>query len=258
VKSIGTLDSYPNASVGSQAVQGSASFRRLAGWLAVLSLPVAAANLLTIALAVHFNLNAISDPLLLLRQGMASARWWHFSMFLDGLGYYLMIVPLTLVLRLRFGKTAGPWTDLSALCLLAYSFIGAVGAVILATAVSPLITSYVNAGSSHRATLDLAATAISNAIYRGIWNILEEFVAGWGWLILGSISRRRDPVLGLLTIVLGAACLVDSLGSALNVDVISTTGLTIYLILAPTWAAWWGVRLLRAGSPGMLPTLSGL
>ena len=42
------------------------------------------------------------------------------------------------------------------------------------------------------------------------------------------------------------------LGSVLlNTDALASLGLTVYLVLAPTWACWMGVRLLRAPSPGI-------
>jgi len=224
----------------------SGSFRRFAGLVALLSLPVAIGNLLTIGIAAHFNLNVVSHPSLLLHAGTASARWWHASMLLDVLGYYLMIVPLTLVLRSHFKRRSQGWTDLFVLCLLAYSFIGAIGGVILATVIPPMIQSYVTAPSAHRQILDIVGTGYSDAVYRGMWNLLEEFLAGIGWLGIGLMQRREDRRLGTLTIVLGVACLVDSLGTALNVDGIATPGLTTYLVLAPVWAAWQGIRLLTS------------
>jgi hypothetical protein len=118
--------------------------------VALLSLPVAIGNLLTIGIAAHFDLNVLSHPLLLLHAGIASARWWHVSMLLDVLGYYLMIVPLALILRSHVKRRSQGWTDMFVLCLLAYSFIGAIGGVILATVIPPMMESYVAAPSAHR------------------------------------------------------------------------------------------------------------
>ena len=42
---------------------------------------------------------------------------------------------------------------------------------------------------------------------------------------------------------------MDSLGTALNIDAIASTGLTVYLVLAPTWACSMGIDLLRTPSP---------
>jgi hypothetical protein len=220
------------------------SFGRVAGLIAIISLPVAVGNLLTIGLAVHFNLNAISNPLLLIHTGVSGSRWWHLSMILDTLGYYLMIVPLTLVLRKRFLSVSQDWTDLFVLCLLAYSFIGAAGGAILASGVPPIITSFATASDSHRAILDSVGTGFSNAVYRGLWNLLEEFLVGVAWFGLGMLTRAEHHRLGVLSMVLGISCLVDALGTAVNVDFIATVGLTVYLVLAPAWACWWGFRVI--------------
>jgi hypothetical protein len=225
------------------------SFRRMAGFVAVVSLPFAVGNLLTIALAVHFNLNALSNPLLLIHTGAAGARWWHWSMILDSLGYYLMIVPLILLLRGSSRPDSRDWTDFFVLCLLAYCFIGAVGGAILATAVPPLITSYSAASPAHRAIVETVGTGYSNAVYRGLWNLLEEFLAGIGWIGIGLLTRAEDRRLRTVTIALGAACFVDAVGTALNIDAVAMVGLTLYLVLAPLWASWLGVRLLRDRTP---------
>jgi ribosomal protein S18 acetylase RimI-like enzyme len=74
-----------------------------------------------------------------------------------------------------------------------------------------------------------------------------------GWIGFGLVVRAERRRLSSVTIVLGVACLVDSLGTALNTDVIASTGLTVYLILAPIWACWMGVWLLRPPSAGVAP-----
>jgi hypothetical protein len=220
------------------------SFRRFAGLAAVISAPFAAANLIAMFAAVHFDLGAISHPLVLLRQGGDAATIWRWSMVFDALGYYLLIVPAILALRSSLHHRKPNWTDLSALCLLGYTLIGAMGCAILATAVPPLITGYAAAGAPHP-VLEVVFTGYSNAVYRGLWNLLEEFLAGVGWIGIGFVAITEHRRFGQLTIILGSACLIDSFGTAMNVDAIATIGLGIYLVLAPIWAAWLGARLLR-------------
>ena len=102
-------------------------------------------------------------------------------------------------------------------------------------------------------SLQTAFTGYTDGIYRGLWNLLEELLAGVGWVGFGLALRTERRRLGLVTIVLGAACPVDSLGTALNVDTVASTGLTVYLVLAPAWACWIGIGLLRAPGPGVAP-----
>lgn len=122
----------------------------------------------------------------------------------------------------------------------------------LATALPTLIKEYASATTgSHQIGLQTVFTGYTDGIYRGLWNLLEEFLAGVGWIGFGLVIRADRRRLGLVTVVLGAACLVDSLGTALNTDVVASTGLTVYLILAPVWACWMGIGLLRAPTPGV-------
>jgi hypothetical protein len=224
------------------------SFRRMAAFAGIVSLPLAAANLVTMFAAVHFDLNAIAHPLILIRYGASGAELWRWAMVLDILGYYLLVVPVIVTLRSVLRRGSPNWMDLSALCLLAYCFIGAMGGAILATAIPPLITGYATAGA-HQAALETVLNGYSNAVFRGMWNLLEEFLAAIGWIGMGRVLRPMHPRLGQATTLLGLACLADSLGTAVNIDAVATTGLTIYLVLAPIWACWLGVRLLRHRAP---------
>ena len=161
------------------------SFRRMSAIAAMLSLPLAAGNLITILLAVDFNLGALYEPLLLLHTGTRGAGLWRWSMILDVFGYYLLIVPLILSLRSWLRPSSPNWIDLFTFCLLAYCLIGASGAAILATATPPLIAGYTTAAGPQRAILEAISTGYADAVYGGLWNLLEEFLAGVGWIGVG-------------------------------------------------------------------------
>jgi len=217
----------------------------MAAIAAIASLPLAVGNLFAMLATVHFNLNGMTNPLVLLHAGAGAAPLWRWSMILDIFGYYLPIVPLILLLRSSLRHRGPNWIDLFALCLLAYCLIGAIGGAMLATALPTLIREYGSASSSHQMSLQSVFTGYTDGIYRGLWNLLEEFLAGVGWLGFGLVLRSERRRLGVITIVLGAACLVDSLGTALNIEAIASTGLTVYLVLAPTWACWMGIDIFR-------------
>lgn len=74
--------------------------------------------------------------------------------------------------------------------------------------------------------------------------MLEELIAGVGWFGFGYLLRRERPVLGALTMLLGAGALADSLGIMLGVPALAI-GLYLYLLLAPIWALLLGIDLLR-------------
>jgi hypothetical protein len=229
---------------------GGRSFATMAAIAAIASLPLAAGNLLAMLATVHFNLDGMTSPLVLLRAGQAAAPLWRWSMVLDIAGYYLPIVPLILLLRVSLRRFGPSWVDLFSLCLLAYCLIGAIGGAELATALPTLISQYSAATSAHRAALQTVFTGYTDGIYRGMWNLLEEFLAGIGWAGFGVALRSRHRRLALVTAILGAACLIDSAGTALNVEPVASAGLTVYLVLAPVWACWLGIGILRAAPSG--------
>jgi hypothetical protein len=223
------------------------SFRRFAGFAALLSAPLAAANILAMFGAVHFDTSAMANPIALLHEGRSSATLWRWAMIFDLLGYYLLIVPAVLVLRQSLRSEQPEWVDLGCGCLLTYSLIGAIGGAVLATAIPPLMNAY-SAVGSHHYVLTAVFNGYSNAIYRGMWNLLEELLAGIGWLVLGSAMCRVDGRLGLLTVLLGAACLVDAFGVMINAGAVADAGLGVYLVLAPTWACLVGLRILAGAT----------
>jgi hypothetical protein len=231
------------------ARQGDRSFAFMAAMAAIASLPLAAGNLLAMLATVRFNLGGMTNPLVLLHAGAAEAGLWRWSMVLDIVGYYLPIIPLILFLRSSLRLHRPSWTDLFALCLLSYCLIGAIGGAELATALPTLIKQYA-ISPSQRPELETIFTGFTDSIYRGMWNLLEEFLAGIGWAGFGVILRASDRRLALITLVLGIACLIDSAGTALNIDPVASAGLTIYLVLAPAWACWLGIRILRLLSAG--------
>ena len=140
------------------------------------SLPLAAGNLLPMLATVHFNLNGMTNPLVLLHAGTAAAPLWRWSMILDIFGYYLPIVPLILLLRSSLRHQSPNWIDLFVLCLLAYCLIGAIGGAVLATALPTLIREYASATSgSHQVGLQMVFTGYTDGVYRGLWNLLEGF-----------------------------------------------------------------------------------
>jgi hypothetical protein len=231
------------------AEAGDRSFARMAAVAAIVSLPLAAGNLLAMLATVHFNLDGMTNPLVLLHAGRAAAPLWRWSMVLDIAGYYLPIVPLILLLRVSLRRFGPAWVDLFSLCLLAYCLIGAIGGAELATALPTLIREYA-ATTAHRAALQTVFTGYTDGIYRGMWNFLEELLAGIGWVGFGAALRHRHRRLALATVILGAACLIDSAGTALNLEPVATAGLTAYLVLAPVWACWLGIDILRGPPPG--------
>jgi hypothetical protein len=221
------------------------SFRRFAGAAAVVSIVPALASLFVAMPAVDWDWNTISDLMLFLRTGARGAALGRWSMVADMFGYYLLIAPAVIYLGRDLQRRGGLWTRLFTSSLLAYVLIGAMGAAVLAAAMPALMTAHVTAAPAERAAIETVYRALTDAVYGGLWNILEEVVAGVGWLGLGWLKHARRPRLGKLTMALGAACLLDGLANVAGAKPVADIGLYAYLLLAPAWAVWVGLRILR-------------
>lgn len=220
------------------------SFQRLAAVAAIISAPLAIGNMATGMMAVDYDFDVFSNMRLVLDVGAESASLWRWSNILDIFGYYLLIIPLTLFLWSWFRHEDQNRANLYAFCLLAYSFGGAIGATVLAAVWPPLIEAY-SASPDQAVAIGVVFDAFTNAVYGGLWNILGEFFAGVGFIGFGLFLRRERRAIGTVTLVLGIAALVDALGTMAEVRAVSEPALYIYLVLAPVWALWLGIDLLR-------------
>ncbi len=178
------------ATTAAEAPCGERSFARMAGVLAIVSLPLAVGNVLAMLATVHFDVSGMTKPLVLLHAGAAAGGLWRASMVLDIAGYYLAIVPLVLLLRSWLRPLAPAWVDLWSWCLLAYCLVGAIGGAELATALPTLMRDYA-VDASRRAPLQAVFTGYTDGVYRGMWNLLEEFLAGVGWMGIGIVLATR-------------------------------------------------------------------
>ncbi|MBC8161305.1 MAG: hypothetical protein H7Z42_08805 [Roseiflexaceae bacterium] len=221
------------------------SFQRMAAITALLSAPLAFGNTLTMLLALGFDVEAVMDPLALLASGPFGAEMWRWSMVLDMLGYYLLIVPLTLFLKRWLGARIPGWAELFGLGLLGYSLVGAIGAAIHTATLPPLIRAYSEAASGQQAILRIVFLAFDDAVMVGLWNTLEMLLASTGWLGFGILLLRERRASGVITILLGASALTDVAGVIFGIEPLATAGLMVYIFLAPIWALWLGLDLLR-------------
>jgi hypothetical protein len=82
-------------------------------------------------------------------------------------------------------------------------------------------------------------------VYGGIWGFLEFLLAGIWWIGVGFVMKPERKVLGIVTIALGIFTLTTVVGEVFTLKYIALVGLMIYLLLAPIWAGWLGISLLR-------------
>jgi hypothetical protein len=216
---------------------------RLTGLLTILSGILAFGSMLVGTFAVEFELDTFSDPSSILRfshnHGLAKG-----SMLLDMFGYYLLLLPVIFYLH-EYLKQKTPWANTFTFCGLAYVLIGAIGAGILSAVWPQQMQQYLTANAEQQAALQAATENITTIVYGGMWNILEVFVCGVWWAGVGFALRSEYKSLGNVTVVLGIACLLDSVGNITELKMLAEIGLNIYLILAIAWAIWMGILIYK-------------
>jgi hypothetical protein len=84
-----------------------------------------------------------------------------------------------------------------------------------------------------------------NMVFGGIWNILGELLAGVWFLGIGLLLRDERRIFSIVSMILGASALLDSLGIILGIEALFLLGVSIFVFLAPIWTLWLGIDLLR-------------
>jgi len=221
------------------------SFQRFAALAAIISFPLTIGSIVLSGMALDFNMEAATNPALLLSVGADGANLSRWGMILDMLGYYLPLLPVALFLWRWLGSRDPDWVLFYTSCGLGYILIGAIGAVILAAVHPPLINAYAQASVEQRPALETVFSAVWNMVYGGMWNILGELLAGTWFLRIGLLLRNERRLFSIFSIILGSSALLDSLGMILGIEAIALLGVSIFVFLAPVWTLWIGIDLLR-------------
>jgi hypothetical protein len=230
---------------GRYAMSGHQSFQRFAALAAIVSFLFAVISNVLQGIPVNFSSEVFTNPAFMLSVGPDGASLLRWGLILDMLGYYLPLLPVALFLQLWCGLRNPVWVQFFTVCGLGYILIGAGGAATLAAAHPPLITAYAQASTSQRVVLETVFTTLWNMVYGGLWNILGELLVGIWFFGIGWLLRSERRLFSVISMILGLAALLDSLGMILNVGALSMPGLLLYLGLAPIWALWLGIDLLR-------------
>jgi hypothetical protein len=115
----------------------------------------------------------------------------------------------------------------------------------LAVVQPPLINAYAQASVEQRPVLETIFGAIWNIVYAGMWNILGELLVGIWFLGIGLLLRSERRAFSIVSMILGASALIDSFGNIVGIESFALVGLSVYILLAPIWALWFGIDLLR-------------
>jgi len=222
------------------------SFQRFAALAAIISFPLALGSIVLSGMAIDFNfMDAATNPVLALSVGADGASLLRWGMILDMFSSYLPLLPVALFLWRWLGSRNPDWVLFYTSCGLGYILIGAIGAAILAAVLPPLISAYTQASVEQRPVLETVFSAIGNMVYGGMWNILGVLLAGIWFLGIGLLLRDERRLFSIFSIILGISALLDSFGNMFSVETLASISLYIYLLLAPVWALWLGIDLLR-------------
>jgi hypothetical protein len=220
------------------------SFQRFAAVTAIVSFPLALASDVLLVLPTNFSPDVATNPALQLSVGADGANLLRWGMILDMLGYYLPLLPVALFLRRWLGQRNPDWVRFYTICGLGYILIGAIGAATLAAVQPSLILAYGQASVEQRYVLETVFVTMWNMVFGGMWK-LGGALAGIWFLGIGWLLRDERRIFSIVSMILGASPFLGSLGMILGVKALFLLGASIFGLLAPSWALWLGIDLLR-------------
>jgi len=221
------------------------SFKKIVGWLTIISVPFAFTNFTLTGIAGGNNSQEFSDLYFYLNAGVEAGYLMKWSWLADLLGYYLLLVPAVFLIHYWLKAKNPYWMNVFTFCGLAYVFSGSIGAAILAKIWPTLISGYASADEPIKEIYRIVFINSTQMVYGGIWGYLEFLLAGIWWIGIGFTMKPERKALGIVTIILGILTLAAFAGEVFDLKNIALIGLMTYLILAPVWAFWLGISLVR-------------
>jgi hypothetical protein len=129
-------------------------------------------------------------------------------------------------------------------CGLGYILIGAIGAATLAAVQPSLILAYSQASVEQRYVLETVFITMWNMVFGGIWRLGGALVGVW-FFGIGLLVRDERRIFSIVSMIFGASPFLGSLGMLLGIKALFLLGASIFGLLAPIWALWLGIDLLR-------------
>jgi hypothetical protein len=215
------------------------------GILTVLSGKIALLCMVFGAIAVNFHFEVFNNPALMLTLPDVNAEASRWSMICDMLGYYMLLLPVIYYLH-DWMKDKTPWSNLITFCGLAYVLIGSIGASILAVAYPQALHTYTDATPAMQPIIKSNFEFVNSMVYGGMWNLLEVLFAGIWWLFTGLLLlKTKHKAIGLVSVITGAACLLDGFSGMVENTALHEISLNVYLYISILWALWMGILIYR-------------
>ncbi|NQX43151.1 hypothetical protein SAMN05421820_11562 [Pedobacter steynii] len=219
------------------------NYRISIAYLSILSGVLSIACLLVGAIAVNYNFEAFSDPILILEYAsqFKAAYWFN---ILDMFGYYILLLPLVFYFDQQY-RFRTPWLSLITNCGLCYVLIGAIGAITLAVAWPLLMQDYLHASAIEIENIVLMTSVLTTIVTKGLWNILEALFASVWFIGVGRLLFNNQKITGIIAVVTGIATLIDALGNVFELKMLAEIGLNIYLIGSIVFMLTFGSGLMK-------------
>lgn len=219
------------------------SYRFTVGAITIASGILALLCMIVGTLAVEFNFDAFSNPVLVLQysKNHELAKWF---MLLDLFGYYLLLLPVIFFIHQQY-KYRSPWMPLFTFSGAAYVLAGSIGAAMLSEVWPELMQDYLNATIENQEMIALQFQVSTIAVTKGLWNILEVLFAATWWIGIGSLLVRDKKIVGILSVATGAATLLDAIANIAGLHLLAEIGLNIYLLLGIVWPIAIGITIIK-------------
>jgi hypothetical protein len=215
----------------------------MVGAITLLSGILALACIIAGAMAVEYDFDAFTNPVLVLDYAQ-NYRLAELFLYLDMFGYYLLLLPVIFYLHKQY-KYGSPWINLFTFSGLAYVLTGATGAAMLAAFWPGLMQDYLLPANENNAVLIEIFKAITLLVTKGFWNMLEVIFAAVWWIGTGRLLYKEKRILGVVTIAAGIFTLADAIGNIAGYPLLAETGLNFYLLLGIAWPVYIGIVLIR-------------
>ena len=180
----------------------------------------AVAGLLFLA-AADFDLSAAADPPVYLEAGHGDLLRW--AAITDMIGYYLLFAVVAIAIHRSMRARGTGDADLTLVAGLFYSVVGAIAAALLASVVAPIVH------PGMQVAPDGFAVALTNGIFKGLWQTLESIPAALWWLLI-AVRWANNRTTRTASIIMGLACIAEVIGRTVGPSQLAIVAATIFVI----------------------------
>jgi len=220
------------------------SFRQIASIATIMAGVMIIVSNIVLLFSVDFNFEFLDNPTGLLIAGLdpGAIGLFRWGTILELFGYCLFLIPATLYL----------WYWLRSLnpsLVTLYTILGLINIVfcvlestIRASIWPPMMAAYPQAAEAQQQVLLVVFKAVTDFAFEGMYALDSILFGLWG-LGMGLILLAERRVLGIVTVIMGAAILGAGVGWITRVDPLAR--LELFYLFEPFWAIWLGIVIWR-------------